>query len=456
MRHSALRVPVPDLRSLILFAVLAVAAWPAPAALNASVKTNVTTTGTVVAWGYNTNGQVTGTPSESYAAAQPVVLNGQILNGITAVAAGSTHSLALKRDGTVVAWGAVGDDFGQTTVPAGLSGVTAIAAGWYHSVALKNDGTVVAWGAGGSFDDGQTMVPAGLAGVTAISAGRVHTLALLTNGTVVAWGANGYDLGQTRVPDDLSGVTAISAGWYHNLALKDDGTVVAWGWDEFGQTQVPAGLTGVTAVAAGFRFSAALKSDGTVVVWGGEGGIDVPAGLGSVAALAANAYDVQALKDDGTVVAWGQNAYGAAVVPAGLTGVTAIAAGFFHSLALVDPVPDVHYNFGGFLPPVEGLPAMNVATAGRAIPVMFSLGGDQGLDIFATGYPASEQVRCASESNAPRDPTTTAGGSVLTYDASTDRYSYVWKTNKAWKGTCRILTVRLADGTDHFATFSFR
>ena len=62
---------------------------------------------------------------------------------MTAIAAGNGHTVALKSDGTVVAWGY--NFYGQTTVPPGLSGVTAIAAG-YHTVALKSDGTVVAWG----------------------------------------------------------------------------------------------------------------------------------------------------------------------------------------------------------------------------------------------------------------------------------------------------------------------
>ena len=66
-------------------------------------------------------------------------------SGVTAIAAGDYHTVALKSDGTVVAWGDNG--YGQTTVPvAAQSGVTAIAAGGYHTVALKNDGTVVAWG----------------------------------------------------------------------------------------------------------------------------------------------------------------------------------------------------------------------------------------------------------------------------------------------------------------------
>ena len=87
--------------------------------------------------------------------------------------------MALKQDGTVVAWGR--DSEGQTKVPAGLSGVVAIAAGGSHTVALKQDGTVVAWGSNKDFEGknaGQTTVPAGLSGVVAIAAGRDHTVAL--------------------------------------------------------------------------------------------------------------------------------------------------------------------------------------------------------------------------------------------------------------------------------------
>ena len=136
--------------------------------------------------------------------------------------------------GTVVAWGY--NEYGQTTVPAGLTGVTAIAVGFYHTVALKSDGTVVAWGSNGS---GQTTVPAGLTGVTVIGAGLYHTVAWKSDGTVVAWGYNPY--GQTTVPAGLTGVTAIAADVVHTVALKSDGTVVAWGYNPDGQRTVPAG-----------------------------------------------------------------------------------------------------------------------------------------------------------------------------------------------------------------------
>jgi alpha-tubulin suppressor-like RCC1 family protein len=206
--------------------------------------------GTVLAWGFNVWGQVTGTSTtdEPYSAmASPVILEGQVLSNLTAIAVGSVHTVALKNDGTVVAWGAnyYGQVTGTTTsnspspqtaiaspVTMGgqvLSGVTAIAAGTVHTVALRNDGSVVAWG-DNAF--GQTIVPfAAQSGVTAIAAGRAHTVALKNNGTVVAWGTyNG-----TNVPVGLNGVTAIAAGSIHTLALKSDGTLVAWGDNDAGQ-----------------------------------------------------------------------------------------------------------------------------------------------------------------------------------------------------------------------------
>jgi hypothetical protein len=255
--------------------------------------------GTVAAWGNNTYGQCT-VPSG--------------LGGVVAVAAGAFHNLALQGDGTVVAWG--DNDDGQRTVPSGLGGVVAVAGGAYSSMVLKGDGTVVAWGRN---DFGQCNVPAGLGGVVAVDAAHDHSLALRGDGTVVAWGRNNY--GQCNVPAGLSGVVAVAAGGYHNLALKADGALVAWGYNDYGQCNVPAGLSGVVAVAAGGFHSLALKADGTVVAWGnndyGQG--TVLAGLGGVVAVAAGGYHSLALKADGALVAWGYNNYGQCNVPAGVT-----------------------------------------------------------------------------------------------------------------------------------------
>ena len=236
--------------------------------------------------------------------------------------------------GTVVAWG--WNPNGQTTVPVGLSGVTAIAGGGYHTVALKSDGTVVAWG---NNDSGQTTTPAGLSGVSTIGAGVQHTVASRNDGTVLAWGGNSF--GQKTVPAGLSGVTAIAGGGYHTVALKSDGTVLAWGYNGDGQTTIPAGLSGVAAIAAGGNQTVALKSNGTVVAWGYNyyGQTTVPAGLSAVTAIAAGGQHTVALKSDGTVVAWGYNADRQTTVPAGLSGVTAIAAAGYHTVALKKAAP---------------------------------------------------------------------------------------------------------------------
>jgi hypothetical protein len=114
----------------------------------------------------------------------------------------------------------------------------------------------------------------------------------------------------------------------------------------------------------------------------------------------------------------------------------------------------VSYGFNGFYRPVDNLPTVNVVKAGSAIPVKFSLGGDQGLNIFASGYPASVSTGCSASATDAIEETVTAGGSSLTYDAASGQYTYVWKTEKSWTG-CRQLQVKLRDGSSRWAAFSF-
>jgi hypothetical protein len=117
---------------------------------------------------------------------------------------------------------------------------------------------------------------------------------------------------------------------------------------------------------------------------------------------------------------------------------------------------NVHYNWTGFFRPVDNPEVLNSVKAGQSIPVKFSLAGNQGLNIFATGSPTSQKINC--DSSDPIDlieETVTAGGSSLSYDASNNQYNYVWKSDKAWAGTCRQLSVKLIDGTTHVANFKF-
>jgi hypothetical protein len=120
-------------------------------------------------------------------------------------------------------------------------------------------------------------------------------------------------------------------------------------------------------------------------------------------------------------------------------------------------LPAATYTFSGFFQPVDNLPTLNIASAGSAIPVKFSLGGNQGLGIFAAGYPASSPIQCeASAPGSVIEETVSAGNSSLSYDAATDEYSYVWKTQRPWKGTCRMLVIRFADNSQSVAKFQFR
>jgi hypothetical protein len=84
------------------------------------------------------------------------------------------------------------------------------------------------------------------------------------------------------------------------------------------------------------------------------------------------------------------------------------------------------------------------------------LSGGQGLEVIAEGYPKSQRVPCHADDTVDRiEETVSAGESGLTYDTTTDWYIYVWKTDRAWSGTCRQFVLELDDGTVHRADFRF-
>lgn len=117
---------------------------------------------------------------------------------------------------------------------------------------------------------------------------------------------------------------------------------------------------------------------------------------------------------------------------------------------------NVTYDKSGFFSPVDNLPVINTVNAGQAIPVKFGLGGNQGLAIFEAGYPRSVAIGCTATLIDPIEETMTAGNSSLTYDTGTQRYHYVWKTEKGWAGTCRQLQLKFIDGSTMTANFNFK
>lgn len=267
---------------------------------------------TARSWGGNTYGEL------GYATASSVPLPVSSLSAtVVQVAAGQYLSLAVLADTNVWAWGRNNNgQLGQNTTntvanstpvhvkdPPGtgfLTGATAVAAGYLHSVALKSDGSVYAWGSNTYGQVGQTSgttqktLPIQVTGfpatVVAIAAGDYHTLALLSNGSVYGWGqnlsgqlGNGVTSSFNNVPvrcGTLTGVRAIAAGGSHSLVALNDGSLFGFGSNSNGQLGVAGAgansssplridaLSGIVSVGAGGSHSLAVDIDGQIWSFG--------------------------------------------------------------------------------------------------------------------------------------------------------------------------------------------
>jgi hypothetical protein len=145
------------------------------------------------------------------------------------------------------------------------------------------------------------------------------------------------------------------------------------------------------------------------------------------------------------------------VFPVGATVVTATATDGAGNQSSCTFTVTVLYDFTGFFAPVSNVPTLNVVKAGSAVPIKFSLSGNKGLNVFAANSPQSGLIPCdASVPAIDVVDTVQAGASSLSYDPSTDQYSYVWKTDSSWVGTCRQLIITLNDGSVQIANFKFK
>lgn len=278
--------------------------WKSVAA-GASHTLAIRADGSLAGWGRASHEQVT-LPQDLQA------------GGVTQVSGGALHSVALTVAGKVRAWGH--NYSGQCNVPIWLEGVVQVAAGDAHSMALTQSGSVVCWG-NNAF--GECAVPAGMPPVSQIAAGGMHSVGLAATGNVLCWGRN--DDGQCDVPSDLPAARAVSAGLGHTVALYGD-AVRCWGRNDFGQLDVPSDLGSVKGISAGYSHTVALLGDGSVRCWGDDssGQCSPPAGLSAIRSVSAGGGHTLAIVEDGTIRAWGQNHYGECSIPSSPGTFTAI------------------------------------------------------------------------------------------------------------------------------------
>lgn len=135
-------------------------------------------------------------------------------------------------------------------------------------------------------------------------------------------------------------------------------------------------------------------------------------------------------------------------------GATYLGDSNFNGVSAATLTQRVIYDFAGFFRPIDNDGILNVVKAGSAVPVKFSLGGDQGLGIMPATPKAPTMVCNPDAAVDLVDQTVTASNSSLSYDAVANQYVYVWKTDKAWTG-CRQLQITLADGQTYTANFKF-
>jgi hypothetical protein len=105
------------------------------------------------------------------------------------------------------------------------------------------------------------------------------------------------------------------------------------------------------------------------------------------------------------------------------------------------------YAFSDFFQPVDNTPTFNQLTAGTGVAVKFSPGGRLWTRHPGRGLAGLPGYACGASATVDDiEQTVTAGSSSLSYDPVSGQYSYIWKTNSAWAGTCRQLLVTLDDG----------
>jgi alpha-tubulin suppressor-like RCC1 family protein len=262
--------------------------------------------GSLWAWGFNGAGQL-GTENTDEQPIPVIVAPGSTW---TQVSPGDWHTLGIQSGGGFWAWGlngngqlGIGEPHTEQHIPVPVAPASTwvqVSAGWYHSLGIKADGSLWAWGHNGSGQLGtgnnvhvDEPIPVSVSQASTwgqVSAGQWHTLGIQADGSLWAWGSNDYgQLGVIAMPGFAvlplrvhpgSTWTQVSAGERHTLGIQADGSLWAWGsnhngrlglgdnlQDFYGPTRVGS-FSDWVMVRAGGSHSLGLRADGCLYSWG--------------------------------------------------------------------------------------------------------------------------------------------------------------------------------------------
>ncbi len=434
--------------------------------------------GTVSCWGVNSDGQVNVPPG---------------LTNVRQVSAGENETCVLRTDGSVICWG--GRGMGVADPPANLGIVTQVDANHAHACAVKADGGVACWGYNAL---GATTVPANLTGAVQVSTAGYHTCAVMTDSRVTCWGlaADGRTTPpSSRVPPiaTLTAPLGVREGSPIALALANAsvpgyignaGLTFAFdcgdgaGYGPFGA----ASSVSCPTVDNGMRTMRAtvMDRDGDSNEYTRpvriENAAPQPAMTGDVWATLGKPYTLTlGVIDPGVADApWTYAIYWGDETPAATGALQSIVAPLVVTHRFTRPGPtmimarvtdkdgamrsrtikvNVRFPFSGFFEPILATPAVNELTAGDLVPIRFTLGADYGMNVFASTS-GVQRVSCDTGARLGDllRPNIIGSG----YEVVAERYEFTWKTDKAYRGSCQRLVVRLTDGTTHTAEFRFR
>ena len=312
----------------------------------------IKTDGSLWTWGFNDKGQLgNGTMQNCYT---PV----KIMDDVKAISAGFYNAAAIKTDGSLWVWGSYIDlilnveinrEYMYETIPHVtpvkiMDDVSAVSVGHDHTMAIKTDGSLWAWGntVFGQLGNGVMIEGIGYSSyceipvkvmdnVYAVSAGRDYTMAIKTDGSLWAWGLNDYgQLGDgtrttykydyhdngsvsvsyaennnkdtpVKVMDDVTAVSASydEAGCVHTMAIKTDGSLWAWGSNDSGQLGNGKKTIYETDPERPFDTICVDDNDALTPVMI----------MDNVSVVSAGNFRTMAITTDGRLWAWGSNSY---------------------------------------------------------------------------------------------------------------------------------------------------